>query len=179
MQKASVWKLTCRCITMEIVDNTDPKNVKRIRELEKRSKRRKEIAAAFIELGSKSDVARVYNLSRERIGQIVKGELGARSPIVQSPTWFEWTVLKKVSRAYRLSAIEISRKSGVNSTTVVRVLNGNQRYIQNVWHHRDVAAVKVLIALVSLAKRRINIQEKATRDLISEFQKIKYGYSNE
>jgi len=138
--------------------------------------RNEQVVGAFGKLGNKAQVGRMFGLSRERVGQIVAHELGARSPIVREAMWFDWELLHRVADAYGISVTQIADGAEISRETASRVLGGEAEYIKNVTCRSDAVGMLVVVSLLTLVRGRIKKQEAVTRDLIDEFYKVRRGY---
>ena len=91
---------------------------------------RRDILKGFLAGRSKADLGREFNLSRERIRQIIKSITGENSPSVLKRMDVDWTKVNLLRKIFGIRHNELSNRARLNPATVRHIFIGDQKYLK-------------------------------------------------
>ena len=123
--------------------------------------RDEEILKAYKDLGgNKAEVGRKFNMTRERVGQIIKKITGKRSPMINDAKEVNWTLFRLLKRTAKISSIDVGNMAKCSAQTVNQIMAGNMNYINNSKSKAYTTSTKVAIAILRILNERLNRSEK-------------------
>jgi len=112
-------------------------------------KRNRQILDEFLKGDSKAKLGRRFEISRERVGQIVKAIVGSRNPFSLDNFYeVDWKTVNTIRKSIGISHRDIADRCSVHPATIRHIVTGNYKY------SRGASAVKVLLTIVEISREK-------------------------
>jgi len=135
---------------------------------EETRERNEEVLEAFVQLGNKAEVGRLFGISRARVGQIILSISGENNPFVKNSLDINWENLHKLRKAMGIPIAEVARHASINPSTANRILLHDPRYVLNFRHNKYHASVRVANAVMRLTAQRLKKAEKLVNQIYDD-----------
>lgn len=127
---------------------------------ERKAERNIKIGESIADTGSLAETARRFGISRERVRQI-KDRLIERGVMeVLAVNDDMWKHLKKLTKEFGITQIDIARNVDCGGPTVSRVLDGKMRYIRNAYFNRYHTSIRIAQYILDVAEKKLDRTER-------------------
>ena len=122
-----------------------------------------------------AEIARKNSLTRERVAQIYGTIFGDRQFLDKLNDDFNWKALGKLCTALGITRSDVMLESGVNLTTVTRVLNGtyNRKKKENKKSTNPSAKIKIMKTVLGLVSKKFKATDKALDSVEKSIKNMK------
>lgn len=103
---------------------------------------------------NKAEVGRAINLSRERIGQVLKLVNGTKDPLVNFTSKLDWEAYRGLCKTFGISHQEIAKRAGCYYGSMAHILRGDISYTKNSYKSRNSKAVLVAKAILEISQEK-------------------------
>lgn len=116
----------------------------------------------YVRLGNKAEVARKYDLTRERIGQIIKELRGSKTPKIIRDYAIDWEGLNKTKKELRIYNRDIAEEMKIPICTINKLFSKPEVY------GTTPTAYRVVIATLDIAQKRKDLLDNILECIVKE-----------